>query len=634
MINIYSRRSFLDKCILSGAVMGLASLSKVPLFVQKALAEGTIGQGLNKKKLLFIFFRGANDGMNSLVPVLDDSYSEQRPVLYQPREGQTSHTDNSTGDGFYDATSVGDYGNSSPKGYPLDHMFDATALKSLSNAVPREADGSDPTFNQVNIIPTGNGFAAVHPSCKFLAPVFNAGDLAIIHRVAFPKVLRSHFQDQPIYENALPGQPAAKEGIFYRLMEEGILADPNGMGKQAITGLSFQSSLPVSLKGAVYPMANVTDPSRFTALGLGTSAANEANARKILTNSLAVASQYRYAPKGENRVALEAQFANLSSTLRTFADIDFSDTGNAFFDDAVTDGDQAWYDASGPSISGNPAKPANKGYWLFPVDSDTNGGWRRPEGGLLSSTGPIDANKFVMPTDVTYMRQIKAAALVLGRTNALVAGTELGGFDTHRDQVNSTANPSSANPSQLGRHTGDHANLQRKIAWTFYALKKFFSNPAYSPSCTWNDVVVVAMTEFGRTSASNSTNGTDHAISSVMFVAGGAVKGKVYCCHDTVASTQYQGATSLWTKGNGGQNGVMFGNANSYLQRCVDFRSVFGEIFRKHMGASDGAGPNIGTQLGRIIPGYAAASSERDELLTGGASAIDGVPIVGEVGLL
>ena len=41
----------------------------------------------------------------------------------------------------------------------------------------------------------------------------------------------------------------------------------------------------------------------------------------------------------------------------------------------------------------------------------------------------------------------------------------------------------------------------------------------------------------------------------------------------------------------------MFGVAGRYLQRAVDFRSVLGEIIRKHLGADD-------TQLGRIIPGY------------------------------
>jgi hypothetical protein len=41
----------------------------------------------------------------------------------------------------------------------------------------------------------------------------------------------------------------------------------------------------------------------------------------------------------------------------------------------------------------------------------------------------------------------------------------------------------------------------------------------------WEDLIVVTMTEFGRTSKENGSNGTDHAESSAMFVAGGGVKG-------------------------------------------------------------------------------------------------------------
>ena len=41
----------------------------------------------------------------------------------------------------------------------------------------------------------------------------------------------------------------------------------------------------------------------------------------------------------------------------------------------------------------------------------------------------------------------------------------------------------------------------------------------------------------------------------------------------------------------------MFGIDNRYLKRIYDFRSVLGEIIRKHLGATD-------AQLGRIIPGY------------------------------
>ena len=58
----------------------------------------------------------------------------------------------------------------------------------------------------------------------------------------------------------------------------------------------------------------------------------------------------------------------------------------------------------------------------------------------------------------------------------------------------------------------------------------------------------------------------------------------------------------------------------SYLSRTTDYRSVLGEIIRKHLGASQ-------AQLNRIIPGYV-----NEPLLSGGTS--NGTQIRGEVGLL
>ena len=84
----------------------------------------------------------------------------------------------------------------------------------------------------------GNGFAALHPSLKFLAPIYNAGHLALIHRVGYTKQSRSHFDSQNYWENGNPNNNIIKSGIFYRTMVESGLANT-----APLTGVSIQTSL-------------------------------------------------------------------------------------------------------------------------------------------------------------------------------------------------------------------------------------------------------------------------------------------------------------------------------------------------------------------------------------------------------
>src|SRR5439155_18028926 len=58
--------------------VAVATLTDIPLIMKRALAEGTIG--LSGKKLLFVFLRGANDGLNSVIPILDPAYQTSRPT--------------------------------------------------------------------------------------------------------------------------------------------------------------------------------------------------------------------------------------------------------------------------------------------------------------------------------------------------------------------------------------------------------------------------------------------------------------------------------------------------------------------------------------------------------------------------
>lgn len=148
----------------------------------------------------------------------------------------------------------------------------------------------------------------------------------------------------------------------------------------------------------------------------------------------------------------------------------------------------------------------------------------------------------------------------------------------------------------------------------------------YAANVSWNNLVVVTLSEFGRTTRENNDNGTDHAEASAMWVAGGAVKGfgkagspgGVLFCNPS--------DTIQWNTGN---NGSMFGISGSYLKRAVDYRSVLGEIIRKHLGATQ-------AQLNRIIPAY--TNEAQEHLLSGGTvtTPIDNVTtdIRGEVGIL
>src|SRR5260370_25937872 len=84
-LNILTRRAFLDRSFKTGMAVALSTLVDVPFVVKRALAEGNIG--LNGKKLLFIFLRGANDALNSVIPILDSAYNTtNRPNIMIPTD--------------------------------------------------------------------------------------------------------------------------------------------------------------------------------------------------------------------------------------------------------------------------------------------------------------------------------------------------------------------------------------------------------------------------------------------------------------------------------------------------------------------------------------------------------------------
>ncbi len=532
--HILTRRSFLSHASALGLGTALATLTDIPGVMQRALADGTIGQpGANGrvKKLLFIFLRGANDGLNSIVPYGDSAYSTvNRPTLYMAPD---------PGAGFQ---SIG-------PAY--------TAPSGPATGIFQRADGQD-----LGGLSLGNGFAALHPGLKFLAPVYNAGELAIVHRVGYPRQSRSHFDSQNYWETGSPRDDTIKDGLLYRAMVESGLATTN-----ALTGVSLQSSLPLILRGSKAAMTNLSDTSRYNLLGVPNNTAGNNKADRFLRDADALRGADR-----KNRELLELQYENLSKTLQIFASINFN---AEFSDNENTDGDLP--------------------YNLFPTSNVTNGGW------AAHGNNPA---KYVVPTS-TYelFTQLRAAALVLNKTDAIIAGTQIDGFDTHVAQ---------------GAETGTQANLLRRIGWSVYALRKYFQqNP---DKCRWDDLVVVTLSEFGRTTIENSDFGTDHAEASAMLVAGGAIKGYRSGQRSGVFGCGPSDSVPWLT----GQTGSMFGTEGRYLKRAYDYRSVLGKLIRDHLGATP-------AQLTQIIPGYGKAG---ENLQNGGIQSGDGVRVAGEPDLI
>ena len=152
------------------------------------------------------------------------------------------------------------------------------------------------------------------------------------------------------------------------------------------------------------------------------------------------------------------------------------------------------------------------------------------------------------------LRQI--AQLVKADVGLEVAFTEAGGWDTHVNQ--------GASAGQLAQRLTDFG---QGIA----ALARDLGD-------RMADIVILTMSEFGRAVAENGNRGTDHGHGNAMFIVGGqnVRGGKVYGRWPGLAREQrYDGRD---------------------LAVTTDFRSVFAEVVRGHLGVTDTTG---------IFPGFA-----------------------------
>ena len=109
-------------------------------------------------------------------------------------------------------------------------------------------------------------------------------------------------------------------------------------------------------------------------------------------------------------------------------------------------------------------------------------------------------------------RQLEIAGrLISGGLNTRIYMVELGGFDTHDSQVESSDNTK-----------GQHSVLLKDLNDSVTAFIKNLDAIGRS-----DDVLTMTFSEFGRTIVSNGSNGTDHGTAAPMFIFGNKVNPEV-----------------------------------------------------------------------------------------------------------
>lgn len=142
------------------------------------------------------------------------------------------------------------------------------------------------------------------------------------------------------------------------------------------------------------------------------------------------------------------------------------------------------------------------------------------------------------------------ARLIKADVGVEVAFAEMGGWDHHVNE------------------NGPLSNLLREFGNSLAAFSRDLGD-------RMEDVVVVTMSEFGRTMAENGSQGTDHGHGGVMMVLGGPVRGG-----------------SVYGRWPGLEPEHLFESRD--LAVTTDFRDVLGDLVRSH----------LGQRLDHVFPGY------------------------------
>lgn len=143
------------RVFLKNGGLALVSLGFAPEFLARAAAVSPS----NRRVLVTIFQRGAVDGLNMIVPFGEPDYYSARPTI----------------------------------------------------AIARPGSGADCALDL-------DGFFGMHPRLAPLKPLYDAGNLAIVHASGSHDETRSHFDAQDYMETATPGVKSTRDGWLNRYL--------------------------------------------------------------------------------------------------------------------------------------------------------------------------------------------------------------------------------------------------------------------------------------------------------------------------------------------------------------------------------------------------------------------------------
>jgi uncharacterized protein (DUF1501 family) len=184
------------RIFLRQGAIALVTLGFAPSFMSRLAAESA----QRRKLLIVIFQRGAVDGLNMVVPYGDGDYQRARP--------------------------------------------------SIAIAAPGNADGA------IDL----NGFFGLHPRMSSFKPLWDRGELAIVHATGSHDTTRSHFDAQDYMESATPGVKSTKDGWLNRYLQGSGAGDQgSGTTEQAsgnpLRGIAVTKQMPRSMQGAAPALA-------------------------------------------------------------------------------------------------------------------------------------------------------------------------------------------------------------------------------------------------------------------------------------------------------------------------------------------------------------------------------------------